>query len=87
MASELQERIAKAMAEKRRELIARPLADIWPELALVAMKAARDPTETMVDHAAWKNEDGGFLEFERDEFEMQYRAAIDAEISAAEGGE
>lgn len=87
MSSELQERIAKAMAGTRRELIARPLENIWPELALAAMKAARDPTETMVDHAKWKTEDDGLLEMDRDDFEMQYRAAINAEIAAAEGGE
>ncbi|WP_234053678.1 MULTISPECIES: hypothetical protein [unclassified Xanthobacter] len=36
------EQVAKAMRAKRRELIARPIADIWSELATTAIEALRD---------------------------------------------
>lgn len=79
MTSELQERIAKSMAETRRELIARPLADIWSELALVAMKAAREPTPEMEEAGSPFADDDGPA--------TTWKSMIDAEIAAAEGGE
>lgn len=77
MTSELQERIAKAMAEKRRELIARPLADIWLELSLAAMKAAREPTAIMSDIGEQMLDVGA-------EAPSTYGAMLDAEIDVAE---
>ncbi|ASW06331.1 hypothetical protein [Rhizobium sp. 11515TR] len=43
------ERAAKAMEERRRELIGQPLARIWDELAKAAIEAMREPTEKMVE--------------------------------------
>lgn len=48
LVSEMQRKIAEAMAERRRKLISRPLASIWDELALAAMQAMREPTPVML---------------------------------------
>ena len=47
----LESKIAKAMQDKRRELIAQPLDRIWPELAKVAVFEARGHrmNEQMID--------------------------------------
>ncbi len=42
------ERAAKAMEERRRELIGQPLARIWDELAKAAIEAIREPTDGML---------------------------------------
>ena len=47
-ASEMVERVAKAMASKRMELIAQPLSRIWDELAAAAIKEMREPTPYMM---------------------------------------
>ena len=48
MGSEMQARVAEAMRTRREELIAQPLARVWDELALAAMRAMREPTEGML---------------------------------------
>lgn len=89
MSSELRERIAKTMAEKRRELISKPLANIWDELALAALKAVREPTQGMID-AAYAAHDA----YEADPtpkswcgLSSAFRAMFDHEIKLAEGGQ
>ncbi len=49
MDNEMIERGAKAMQEKRRELIAQPLERIWPELMKAAVLAIREPTENLIE--------------------------------------
>lgn len=82
MSSELRERIAKTMAEKRRELISQPLANIWDELALAALKAIREPTFGMRDAATLRQQGP-------DEclYDSIFTAMIDHEIKLAEGGQ
>lgn len=46
--SEIIERGAEAMRQKRRELIAQPLDRIWPDLMRAAVEAMREPSEAMV---------------------------------------
>lgn len=47
MGSEMQARVAEAMRARREELIAQPLARVWGDLALAAIRAMREPTEGM----------------------------------------
>ncbi len=42
------ERLARAMEDRRRQLIGQPLARIWDELAKAAIEEMREPTEEMV---------------------------------------
>lgn len=46
------ERVARAMDAKRRELVAQPLARIWPQLAEAAIEAMRAPTPEMASAGA-----------------------------------
>lgn len=46
--SEMVERVAKAMDEKRIDLINQPIARIWRDLAQAAIEAMRLPTEGMI---------------------------------------
>lgn len=94
MTSELQDRIARAIYEGRNGRGCTPWARLagahkrpYVTDALAAMKAMRDPTETMLDHAEWAHEDDGLLDFDPDDFRLHWRAAIDAEIKSADGGE
>ncbi|WP_141339713.1 hypothetical protein [Bradyrhizobium sp. USDA 3458] len=50
--SEMQERVAAAMEKRRAELINQPLARIWPELAVAAIEAMREPTKE-IEAEAW----------------------------------
>lgn len=96
--SEMQERIAEALwqAESIR-CLGKPRLSIWAEesadthekwrfMALAAMKAMREPTDEMMDAAEWAAEEGALLDFDEDDFRLTFTAAIDAEISIAEGG-
>ncbi|MFG1247314.1 hypothetical protein [Xanthobacter flavus] len=94
--SEMQRRIAEEIMNTERELTgcyARRFDDLKPEsrahylwLALAAMKAMREPTPVMEQAAEWAAEDGALLDFDRDDFRLTFTAALDAEISIAEGG-
>ena len=78
MGSEMQARVARAMEARRAELIARPLARVWDDLALAAMEAMREPNTQMLAAAqsAWRDDP------ERRTSTL-YRAMLDAEIEAA----
>lgn len=46
--SEMIDKVALAMKDKRRELIAQPLDRIWPDLAKAAIEALMSPTDKMM---------------------------------------
>jgi hypothetical protein len=58
--SEMTVRVAKAIEAKRRELIALPLARIYPDLARAAIEALREPTEAMIKAANATADLGGY---------------------------
>ncbi len=60
--------LARRMAERRRELIARPLAEIWEELAAVAMDASGDAPEARTSRWRYEIQDGPEGEFKNAEF-------------------
>jgi hypothetical protein len=74
--SDIIERGAEAMRQKRRQLIAQPLDRIWPELMRAAIEAMREPDLEM--------QGAGFdaRESDRDITEV-YQAMIDAAGSVA----
>ncbi|MFG1340404.1 hypothetical protein [Xanthobacter autotrophicus] len=91
MASEMQERIARAIYEDRNGhgcvmWSRRGRADRAPYLsdALAAMKAMLEPTPAMLEAAEWAAEDGALLDFDRDDFRLTFTAGISHEIAAAE---
>lgn len=81
MGSEMQERVARAMEARRAELIARPLARVWDELAIAAMEAMREPNTRMLAaaQAAW-------LDDPERRTSTLYRAMLNAAIEAAKKG-
>lgn len=63
------DRVANAMEARRRELIAKPLASIWPELAKAAVEAmeygperevVNDMTAYVISYALEPYKDGGW---------------------------
>lgn len=90
MSSELQERIAEALFCKDTEQrgwqnsfysdIAPEAKDEWRALALVTLKAMREPSPGMIEAAA------AWLRDPERRTSTLYRAMIDHEIKLAEGG-
>ncbi|MCS3451939.1 hypothetical protein M2222_008284 [Bradyrhizobium elkanii] len=78
--SEMQERVVGAMEKRRAELINQPLARIWPELAVAAIEAMREPTEVMISAAFAADGTNMPLALGYDD---AYRAMIDAVLSGA----
>lgn len=71
----MREKIARAMDEKRKELIAQPLARIWPDLADAALSAMREPTPQMAEAGCRAT-----LPYDEGDAARAYRAMIDAAI-------
>lgn len=67
------DKVAEKMEERRRELIAQPLRLIWPELARAAIEAMRPTNEQILSAVdAWLSEPEGFsLRAERLPTEME----------------
>jgi cation transport regulator ChaB len=77
--------IARAMASRRRELIAQPLQSIWKELAIAAAEAMKDPTEKMVDAgrmvtASWLDVSGSGVTIAREKMRRRFNAVVDAAL-------
>lgn len=49
MSAELQKHVADALEKRRRDLIAKPLARIWPDLARAAIQAVQEAQDWTVD--------------------------------------
>ncbi len=80
------ERAALAMEARRRELIAQPLARLWPELARAAIQAMREPTEEMTHGARdWSRAKYG-IPVGSDASTGCWHSMIDAALSEKQGG-
>ncbi|MBF9234696.1 hypothetical protein [Microvirga alba] len=75
--NEMIEKMAGAMAKRREELIAQPLARIYPELAIAALRVLREPTGEMVAGMRKWGLEENFGEVEAN-FEEAFKAAIDS---------
>lgn len=84
MGSEMQARVAEAMRTRREELIAQPLARVWDELALAAMRAMREPTEGAVEYG--KSECSNVYDIDEEGIEQAWLDMMDYEIKKAEEG-
>ena len=83
-------RVSAAMEAKRRELIARPLADVWPELARVAIEAMREPSWEMCAVGGLTHSTmvfTGHAELDEPDCRYIFEAMMDAALSETGEGE